>query len=405
MRFCATCFADGFHSVLHQITGVAKCPIHGRPFQNTCTHCGCLTDALELASVSHPFQCTHCKRALAGVLDPCRWIVTEAKRRAIRRAWRPVSEWLTKLNAIRFSENYYEAPLGQFAQIEPDDVDEAACFHVARRIVPLDFPAQWLSAELRPLQYRGVRGLSDAPAGASDSPIAGRPRDKLRILRSIARHLRRRRLRDHRLCIAAARRSQSLLACRDLSQIEQHTDTCPVAGAYVRWQIYFAREPYVHAIAPRRWDAPAALWRVETPGTDYSCWAHAVLAEFYSCAATAMIFERFAEDLAAHRPTNEGTTYALSRYSSLNFHGEAHWSFALPSEDGNRVERIVILGDGRILDRLEACAIAKCRTVFNATTRWRRLPLGTQEIQSNRCLDEAPTALPSRRTTDSLAPV
>jgi len=396
IRFCAVCLADGFHSVLHQIVGLAICPIHEKPFQITCLHCGSPTPALELAAVRRPFRCTHCEQALAGVLDPRRWIANEPTRRAIRREWQPIVGWLRRLNEIRFTENYREAPLGQLHDLDSDDVDEAACFHLARRLVPLKFPVRSLSSDMRPLQYRLVHVSPAPPATRTEVPVevranslefkleclqyrlGRRPRyprysasedgqsGRRRILRSIARYLRRRRLREHRRCLAAVgRRSQSILTLGQFDRIEQQRDACPVAAAYGRWRMQFF-SAYLRKYARRPEDTN--LFMAEGPDTDYSYWAHAVLAEFYGAAATALLFDRLAEGIRTGHPTSAELTWALTKYSHLPDYGEPYWSFAIPSEGGTRLQRLMVLGDQRILSRLKACAAVKCNAVAKTNT-------------------------------------
>jgi hypothetical protein len=67
-RFCATCLYAGYHSVLHQLTIVANCPIHNEPLLTTCMHCGSLTECIgrQLSRHAPGYLCTCCNAPICG---------------------------------------------------------------------------------------------------------------------------------------------------------------------------------------------------------------------------------------------------------------------------------------------------------------------------------------------------
>jgi len=58
LRYCQTCLIDGFHSPLHQLKRLDRCPWHGQQLRDTCPSCGEATDyALGTKLPWHGFAC------------------------------------------------------------------------------------------------------------------------------------------------------------------------------------------------------------------------------------------------------------------------------------------------------------------------------------------------------------
>ncbi len=60
LRYCAACFAEGFHSLYSQLDALALCPAHQCSFLASCGKCGHPTAPLAVGAVTRPFGCLAC---------------------------------------------------------------------------------------------------------------------------------------------------------------------------------------------------------------------------------------------------------------------------------------------------------------------------------------------------------
>lgn len=67
-RFCVPCLREGYHSVLHQLTLVDRCPIHNEELVTSCVHCGSLAECVERQLSCHAsgYLCNSCEAPLCG---------------------------------------------------------------------------------------------------------------------------------------------------------------------------------------------------------------------------------------------------------------------------------------------------------------------------------------------------
>jgi hypothetical protein len=66
-RYCRSCLAHGYHSVLHQLENIKACPAHHRSLETACRLCG--YEAPYLLSVrllETPYRCAHCRASYGG---------------------------------------------------------------------------------------------------------------------------------------------------------------------------------------------------------------------------------------------------------------------------------------------------------------------------------------------------
>ena len=62
LRYCSRCMARGYHSVLHQFGRLSECPIHARPLESRCRHCGKGSAyRIDAQMLDAPFKCPHCR--------------------------------------------------------------------------------------------------------------------------------------------------------------------------------------------------------------------------------------------------------------------------------------------------------------------------------------------------------
>lgn len=186
LRFCVDCLAEGFHSLLHQIEGIASCPRHMRGFRDTCPHCG---TSILLALCKEtipplPFHCPSCGKALARVFEPKRWVKSQRQMRSVARPLLPIVKWLAALSLFSV---YVDAPRMSYAseRWEDEKTDALVSFTVASRLKRLELPAKICRTAYRPV------GLKSISRRRTHPPIP--PREELepaiQCFRAIATHL------------------------------------------------------------------------------------------------------------------------------------------------------------------------------------------------------------------------
>ena len=59
IRLCTPCIRTGYHSIMHQLAGLTRCPIHGTPLHETCPQCRHPLGPCAVA-FHRGFRCMHC---------------------------------------------------------------------------------------------------------------------------------------------------------------------------------------------------------------------------------------------------------------------------------------------------------------------------------------------------------
>lgn len=125
LRICPLCMEAGFHCVLHQISALQQCPIHGCNMVAACQACGV---PLPLATRSRllfktPYRCTACQKPWSGVA-----MVYGAREELwgqlemIRRKLSPYADWVRKVGEQRFLNLFAnDAPLNPKHPWQPED--------------------------------------------------------------------------------------------------------------------------------------------------------------------------------------------------------------------------------------------------------------------------------------------
>lgn len=90
LRLCPSCTLLGYHSVVHQIAGLERCPIHGDPLIEACPVCRRHFGAYNIRR-AHAFACPHCGNSLLAnsllTVFPTELKVAEKRRIAPILAW------------------------------------------------------------------------------------------------------------------------------------------------------------------------------------------------------------------------------------------------------------------------------------------------------------------------------
>lgn len=64
LRYCVRCMARGYHSAVHQLDNVTRCPIHATLLESCCRNCGVASDyRIDARMLDAPFKCPNCRGA------------------------------------------------------------------------------------------------------------------------------------------------------------------------------------------------------------------------------------------------------------------------------------------------------------------------------------------------------
>lgn len=356
LRFCESCLRDGYHSMLFQIEGLARCPLHDVALLSQCPHCGSPTVpfGLQTESFATPFHCFQCRGALAKPFDPRRWSLPSSTAHETERALGGLDVWLRKLSQY-VSLCSDEAPLAQLKfQGVWTESSEVVWFDIARHVVPFPLPARFAVDSRRPLTYRfsRTRRVSQSKAKACAWQLA--PNVRHSIYRSIRQHLLRTWLKSHRGCVRQARANVLSRTIMSRREILHHPMGCPMAKAFVRWDLQY--EEYVQDLRAERLGVSMfSRWRAED--ADNVLWAWETLAEFVCSAATELELELDSQEAQAPEDVM-AVSRELAPYLNLTHRDiEATWDVEIDRDAGRH---LIIAGDLSILRELEVHGREKC---------------------------------------------
>lgn len=60
LRYCRACLDFGYHSILYQHVGLARCPLHLTPFDDSCPQCHRVIIPTFDSALEHPYECSTC---------------------------------------------------------------------------------------------------------------------------------------------------------------------------------------------------------------------------------------------------------------------------------------------------------------------------------------------------------
>lgn len=96
LRFCGACLAQGYHSLAHQMIGVARCPIHRTSLTDRCPHCHGTFSGFAVEGSLQPFCCAQCGESLlvnSDVLKPVSTAWKEKERQQVL----PILAWMADI--------------------------------------------------------------------------------------------------------------------------------------------------------------------------------------------------------------------------------------------------------------------------------------------------------------------
>lgn len=66
LRYCPKCLNAGYHSIVYQHVGVARCPLHDIRLQDTCPNCHAEIVPTFATCINHPYECSICSTPFAA---------------------------------------------------------------------------------------------------------------------------------------------------------------------------------------------------------------------------------------------------------------------------------------------------------------------------------------------------
>lgn len=94
LRLCPSCILVGYHSVVHQLAGLERCPIHGDPLVEACRFCGVHFGQYNIRR-SHGFACPRCGESLLA--DNHLPTFSAALKAAEKRRIAPILTWVRRI--------------------------------------------------------------------------------------------------------------------------------------------------------------------------------------------------------------------------------------------------------------------------------------------------------------------
>lgn len=152
LKYCPTCAEVGYHSVLHEVQWLDRCPIHEEYLLAHCDQCGrrlSHTTSKRLGQTPLTFPCGHAWTR-ADISHP-----PDIASQTIK----PVAAWVRRLHAVNTGERWYAVALGRGHALTADDEDFRELLDLFAAIG--DFPTA-LRDSLRLPRYAATRPVCSA---------------------------------------------------------------------------------------------------------------------------------------------------------------------------------------------------------------------------------------------------
>lgn len=246
LRFCPTCIYQGFHSPLHQLLFLTKCPAHGDRLEIRCTECITLTIPYKLPSISSKdlSSCVHMVHGLSkhltygnmgelrkeaaerekGLLSAAKWLM---KRVELATPEQPITQWVPPgarqkyiMRYVRRLPAYWAEVFGATSRKGSFNVSKVADTHI-----------QVSHHETSRTNEIGSR--FDLKASLPTKAAEAWDLEIYRIYKSLGRHFVQSYLGQHRRCIVRVGRHISWSSYT----LTWQGVTCPTANALLLWRM------------------------------------------------------------------------------------------------------------------------------------------------------------------------
>lgn len=278
IRLCPTCRTLGYQSAFAQIAGVARCPIHGLPYQTTCSQCGEPLPPFCFERRSKPTRCSHCQTFLLAPDQDIQELPLRFRQRECE-AWSSLAAWLEALSGIVASRSSLVFP--RRIEIGEPRIPQSRILWVLDAVRPLPYGLRpYLAEAPTTLRVMHIHGIKIPWKEGKDAPLTGAAAaDRRRVLASIRHHVLRRYLHGHRMCLHAARRWLFIMSAENgIRYAPRLQDGCYTAQAFLYW--ICATKYRARHRSPSNLDPANILWP-SAANSDLRVWAHQVLAAFH----------------------------------------------------------------------------------------------------------------------------
>lgn len=269
VRLCLVCRALGYQSIFAQITGIARCPIHGSPYQSTCDHCGGALPPFRFELHGQPTKCGRCGTFLLGPDEGPQEFSLQFRQRE-NDALSSFAAWLECVQ-----RTIADISPGRFPRRAEEDEPPASQSRFLHAIVPLPHDLQPYLI-VRPATIRSTR-IDGTQVSKTPKAIEALNRtmaaDRRQVFASIRRYILRRYLYGHRECLRRARNFIFVMnAGYGIRYALREEGGCHTAQAYVYWVRSFRSSSRAQE---------AAILMPSPANSDIRVWAHEVLDAFH----------------------------------------------------------------------------------------------------------------------------
>lgn len=321
IRLCPVCADVGYQTIFAQLDGLARCPIHDMPLQDTCMHCSQSTPryALTIDTMKAPWHCPHCGKFYGRVFRPKSWMASAEKEDEIRWQLQPLAQWLRRINGTQLSWPGYEEWLDRWRDTTTDREKRVATFVALSSIVPLCLPAKGLAQASRTMLMRAGKSFAVTDTDFFQMRAAKPNPTRIAIYKAIRRHLFRRSV-GH--CAIQGLRKESAryhLGWRDDALLLSHR-LCPKLQAILLWRLRMEEVDFVANMlkdkqrelrlreATLNWPSPGAA--------DDGTWA------FYVLASAHASFDIVAAWWARAEALQDADIYGSDRVRAMTLYAE-----------------------------------------------------------------------------------
>lgn len=270
LRFCPTCLHQGFHSSLHQLLFLTKCPVHGDRLENRCTDCLTHTIPYRLPSISSEdlYKCVHMLGGLnrhlthsnrddirreAADRERALMIIAEClmKRVKLVTSEQSLSGWLPRKKETRYFTRHMKKLPAFWADVFMSKSAKGS-FSILDTLGK--HTQVWHQEDTCIVKTKIRHSPRVEFIIRRDTPEEVQDLELYRIYKSIRRHFIRGYLAPHRLCIAKLGRFIEW----DISSIRCEGAICPAVNAVLLWGMFMEGVDEPHLLfrppgKPRGW--------------------------------------------------------------------------------------------------------------------------------------------------------
>ena len=233
VRICPVCIRSGYHSIVHQLEGLLRCPIHAIKLTAQCPHCRHSLGVFGLRSTPDGFLCSACKHSL---LDEAVLRASgERMRQQQRGAIAPIVQWLEDLDDMIVAWPR-GISLVRAAQ-HPNEALTNAQAHLwcLTRVRPCPGSESNIAGPLAGICVKHVSPAEDAVGSLDPDALQAKRHAVYAMIESEISEMRRQ-CAAHRQCLTDANSLLSTYSDYGGSSVRMHPTLCPVGQGFYIWR-------------------------------------------------------------------------------------------------------------------------------------------------------------------------